>query len=62
MELDPKVPGRFRHVCNGLRIYNAEEVIAGYANMQALKKERMELDEERRKLEDRIMDCKYVFH
>ena len=29
--------------------YNTEEVIAGYANMQALRKERMELDEERRK-------------
>ena len=40
--------------------HDAEEVIAGYANMQTLRKERMELDEERRKLEDRIMECKDV--
>ena len=40
--------------------YNAEEVIAGYANMQTLRKERIELEIERRKLEDRIMDCKDV--
>ena len=28
--------------------YNAKEVIAGYANMETLRKERMKLDEERR--------------
>jgi hypothetical protein len=40
--------------------YNAEEVISGYANMQALKKERMELDEERQALEARLATVKDV--
>ena len=34
--------------------YNAEEVIAGYANMEALRKERMELDEERLTFEAKL--------
>src|SRR5215467_3360544 len=38
--------------------YKAEEVIAGYANMQTLRKERMELDEERRALEARLTKVK----
>ena len=38
--------------------YKAEEVIAGYANMQTLRKERMELDEERRALEARLTRVK----
>jgi hypothetical protein len=40
--------------------YNAEEVIAGYANMEALSKERMELDEERRAFEARRATVKDV--
>jgi stage III sporulation protein SpoIIIAA len=40
--------------------YNAEEVIAGYANMQALRKERMKLDEERLALEARLTTVKDV--
>src|SRR5215831_15581121 len=38
--------------------YKVEEVIAGYANMQTLRKERMELDEERRALEARLTRVK----
>ena len=34
--------------------YNAEEVIAGYANMEALRKERMDLDEERLTFEAKL--------
>ena len=34
--------------------YNAEEVIAGYVNMEALRKERMEFDEERLAFEARL--------
>jgi predicted RNase H-like nuclease (RuvC/YqgF family) len=34
--------------------YNAKEVIAGYANMGTLRKERMKLDEERRAFETRL--------
>jgi predicted RNase H-like nuclease (RuvC/YqgF family) len=34
--------------------YNAKEVIAGYANMETLRKERMKLDEERRAFETRL--------
>jgi predicted RNase H-like nuclease (RuvC/YqgF family) len=40
--------------------YNAEGVIAGYANMETLRKERMELDEERRAFEARIATVKDV--
>jgi hypothetical protein len=40
--------------------YNPEEVIAGYANMQALRKERVELDEERRAFEARLATVKDV--
>jgi hypothetical protein len=40
--------------------YNAEEVIAGYANMQTLRKEGMELDEERRAFEARLTTVKDV--
>jgi hypothetical protein len=40
--------------------YNAEEVIAGYANMEALSKERMELDEERRAFDARVATVKDV--
>ena len=40
--------------------YNAEEVIAGYANMETLRKERMELDEERRAFEARLATVKDV--
>jgi hypothetical protein len=40
--------------------YNAEEVIAGYANMQALRKERMEFDEERLAFEARLATVKDV--
>jgi hypothetical protein len=38
--------------------YNAEEVIAGYANMEALRKERMELDEERLAFEAKLATVK----
>ncbi len=57
-----EAPGKIQACLQRLKDanYNAEEVIAGYANMQTLRKERMELDEERRKLEDRIMECKDV--
>src|SRR5215469_498615 len=34
--------------------YNAEEVIAGYANMETLRKERIELDEEQQTFEARL--------
>ena len=40
--------------------YNAEEVIAGYANMEALRKERMELDEERLTFEAKLATVKDV--
>jgi predicted RNase H-like nuclease (RuvC/YqgF family) len=40
--------------------YNAEEVVAGYANMETLRKERMELDEERRAFEARLTTVKDV--
>ena len=40
--------------------YNAEEIVAGYANMQALRKERMELDEDRRAFEARLATVKDV--
>ena len=40
--------------------YNAEEVIAGYANMDALRNERMELDEERLAFEARLAAVKDV--
>jgi transcriptional regulator with XRE-family HTH domain len=40
--------------------YNTEEVIAGYANMEALRKERMELDEERLAFETRLATVKDV--
>ncbi len=60
--IGPEHPGKIQACLQRLKDtnYNAEEVIAGYANMQTLRKERMELDEERRKLEDRIMECKHV--
>src|SRR5215469_12856884 len=40
--------------------YNAEEVIAGYVNMEALRKERMEFDEERLAFEARLATVKDV--
>ncbi|MFZ0225246.1 MAG: hypothetical protein WAM42_26475, partial [Candidatus Nitrosopolaris sp.] len=40
--------------------YNAEEVIAGYANMEALRKERMDLDEERLTFEAKLATVKDV--
>jgi chromosome segregation ATPase len=40
--------------------YNTEEVIAGYANMETLRKERMELDEERQTFEARLATVKDV--
>jgi predicted nucleic acid-binding Zn-ribbon protein len=40
--------------------YNAEEVIAGYANKETLRKERMVLDEERRAFEARLATVKDV--
>jgi hypothetical protein len=40
--------------------YNVEEVIAGYANMEALRKERMELDEERLAFEAKLATVKDV--
>src|SRR5215472_3450624 len=40
--------------------YNAEEIIAGYANMETLRKERMELDEERQTFETRLAKVKDV--
>jgi hypothetical protein len=40
--------------------YNAEEVIAGYENMEALRKERMELDEERLAFEAKLATVKDV--
>jgi hypothetical protein len=40
--------------------YNAEEVIAGYANMETLRKERMGLDEERQAFETRLTTVKDV--
>jgi hypothetical protein len=40
--------------------YNAEEVIAGYANMETLRKERMERDEERLAFEARVATVKDV--
>jgi hypothetical protein len=40
--------------------YNAEEVVAGYANMETLRKERMELDEERQTFEARLATVKDV--
>ncbi|MGA9150304.1 MAG: hypothetical protein WBZ36_06985 [Candidatus Nitrosopolaris sp.] len=40
--------------------YNAEEVIAGYANMEALRKERMDLDEERLAFEAKLATVKDV--
>lgn len=40
--------------------YNVEEVIAGYTNMQAPRKERMEFDEERRAVETRLATVKDV--
>jgi hypothetical protein len=40
--------------------YDVEEVIAGYANMEALRKERMDLDEERLAFEARLATVKDV--
>jgi multidrug resistance efflux pump len=40
--------------------YNAEEVIAGYANMQALRKEMMDLDEERLAFEAKLATVKDI--
>ena len=40
--------------------YDAEEVIAGYANIEALRKERMDLDEERLTFEAKLATVKDV--
>jgi chromosome segregation ATPase len=58
----PEDPGKIQTCLQRLKDanYNAEEVIAGYANMQALKKERMDLDEERLAFEARLAAVKDV--
>jgi hypothetical protein len=60
--IGPEDPGKIQTCLQRLKDanYNAEEVIAGYANMQALKKERMELDEERLAFEARLAAVKDV--
>src|SRR5215469_1968505 len=53
-------PSKFQECFQQLKDanYNAEEVIAGYANMETLRKERMELDEERLAFEAKLATVK----
>ena len=60
--IGPEDPGKIQACLQRLKDanYNAEEVIAGYANMETLRKERMDLDEERRAFEARLATVKDV--
>jgi transposase-like protein len=60
--IGPEVPRKIQACFQQLKDanYDAEEVIAGYANMETLRKERMELDEERLAFEARLATVKDV--